>query len=67
MEEAMNGKVVSSAGKHVYIGIDVHRSFFVASCLCDGEVVKRCRMPSTSEAVICIRPPTPMADPSLIS
>lgn len=43
---------VSYAGKRVYIGIDVHRAFFVASCMCDGEVVKRCRMPGTAEAVI---------------
>lgn len=48
----MNREVVSCAEKRVYIGIDVHRSFFVASCLCDGEVVKRCRLPAKSSAVI---------------
>lgn len=48
----MNSKRVSCDGKRVYIGIDVHRSFFVASCVCDGVVVKRCRMPSRAEAVI---------------
>ena len=48
----MNNKRVSYAGRRVYIGIDVHRSFFVASCICEGVLVKRCRMPSRSEAVI---------------
>lgn len=42
----MNSKRVSYAGKQVYIDIDVHRSFFVASCECDGVVVKWCRMPA---------------------
>lgn len=50
----MNSKRVSYEGKQVYIGLDVHRSFFVASCLCEGIVVKRCRMPSKSEAVISL-------------
>ena len=50
----MNERDVSYAGKRVYIGIDVHRSFFVASCVCEGAVVKRCRMPSRSEAVISL-------------
>ena len=47
----MNRERVSYAGKRVYIGIDVHRAFFVASCICEGVVVKRCRMPSKSEAI----------------
>jgi len=54
MEEAMNSRGVSYAGKRVYIGLDVHRSFFVASCLCDGFVVKRCRMPAEAEAVVSL-------------
>jgi hypothetical protein len=33
----------SYEGKQVYMGLDVHREFFVASCICDGVVVKRCR------------------------
>jgi transposase len=44
----------SYEGKQVYIGLDVHREFFVASCICDGVVVKRCRMPGTAEAVISL-------------
>lgn len=51
----MNSKGVSCAGKRVYIGIDVHRSFFVASCVCEGQVVKRCRMPSKSAAIISLK------------
>jgi transposase len=34
--------------------LDVHRSFFVASCVCEGEVVKRCRLGPSSEAVISL-------------
>ena len=44
----------SYEGKQVYMGLDVHREFFVASCICDGVVVKRCRMPGTAEAVISL-------------
>ena len=50
----MNARSVSFAGKRIYIGLDVHRSFFVATCLCDGAVVKRCRMPARAEAVITL-------------
>lgn len=50
----MNGERVSYAGKRVYIGIDVHRGFFVASCMCEDVVVKRCRMPAKAEAVISL-------------
>ncbi len=49
----MNLTSVSSDGdKPVFIGLDVHRTFFVATCLCDGVVAKRCRLPGTSEAVL---------------
>lgn len=48
----MNSTRVSYKGKRVYIGLDVHRSFFVASCVCEGDVVKRCRMEPRAEAVI---------------
>ena len=54
MEEAVNEERVSYAGKRVYIGIDVHRAFFVASCVSEGVVVKRCRMPPQSAAVISL-------------
>ncbi len=33
----------SYEGKQVYVGLDVHREFFVTSCICDGVVVKRYR------------------------
>src|SRR5512135_2559646 len=52
MEEAMDNTSVSHTGKIIFIGIDVHRAFFVLSCLCEGVVVKRCRIPSRAEAVI---------------
>ena len=47
-------KTTSYEGKQVYIGLDVHREFFVASCICDGIIVKRCRMPGAAEAVISL-------------
>lgn len=31
----------SCEGKQAYVGLDVHRQFFVTSCICDGVVVKR--------------------------
>ena len=40
--------------RQVYMGLDVHREFFVASWIYDGVVVKRCRMPGTAEAVISV-------------
>ena len=46
----------SYEGKQVYMGLDVHREFLVASCICDGVVVKRCRMPGAAEAVISLVP-----------
>lgn len=48
----MKAERVSNAVKRVYIGLDVHREFFVASCLSEGVVVKRCRMPARAEAAI---------------
>ena len=38
------------------MGLDVHREFFVASCICDRVLVNRCRMPGTAEAgIFCDR------------
>ena len=48
----MNSTSVSYTGKPVFIGIDVHRSFFVLTCLCEGRVVNRCRMPGKAASVI---------------
>ena len=50
----MNRERVSYAGKGVYLGIDVHREFLVASCVSEGCVVKSCRMPPKSDAVISL-------------
>lgn len=47
-------KTTSYECKQVYIGLDVHREFFVASCISEGVVVKRCRMPGTAEAVVTL-------------
>ena len=38
----------------MYIGLDVHREFFVTSCICDGVLVKWCRMPGTADGVISL-------------
>ena len=45
---------ITYEGKHVYIGLDVHRESFAASCICDGVVVKRSRIPGSAEAVISL-------------
>lgn len=47
-----NTGVLAYSGKQVFIGIDVHRKFFVSSSICEGVVVKRCRLPGSSQAVI---------------
>jgi len=44
----------SYEGTQVYMGLDVHREFFVSCCICDGVVGKRYRMPETAEAVISL-------------
>jgi hypothetical protein len=44
----------SYEGKQVYMGLDVHREFFVASCICAGVVVKRGRMPGPAGVVISL-------------
>lgn len=48
----MNSKSISYIGKKVSFGIDVHRSFFVVSAVTEGQLVKRCRMPSRGDAVV---------------
>ncbi len=50
----MKTPIISYAGKRVYIGIDVHREYFVASCMCEGVVIKRCRMPASAESIISL-------------
>jgi hypothetical protein len=47
-------KTTSYEGKQVWIRLDVNREFFVASCICEGVVVKLCRIPGTAEAVISL-------------
>jgi hypothetical protein len=47
-------KTARYEGRQVLIGLDVHKEFFVASCICEGVVVKRCRMPGMAEAVIAL-------------
>lgn len=42
----MNKAMVSYAGKDVFIGIDVHRRFYVITSICDGQVSKSCRIPA---------------------
>lgn len=48
----MNSKTISYVGKKVSFGIDVHKSFFVVSAVIEGELLKRCRMPSRGDAVV---------------
>lgn len=47
----MNTRTISYAGKKVSFGIDVHRSFFVVSAVCEGQLLKRCRMHPRGDAV----------------
>ena len=43
---------ISDEGKHVYMGIDVHRKSYTLTCRCDGMVVKRCHMPANPAALV---------------
>ena len=38
----MTRSSTSYHGKHIYIGIDVHRKSYTLTCLCEGLVIKRC-------------------------
>jgi transposase len=48
----MTRSSTSYHGKHIYIGIDVHRKSYTLTCLCDGLVVKRCHMAADSAALV---------------
>lgn len=43
---------ISYAGKRISIGLDVHKSFYVACAVFEGAVVKKSRMPAEPENVI---------------
>ena len=43
---------ISYCGKKVYAGIDVHRREYSVSCVCDNELVKKCRMAAKPEGLL---------------
>jgi transposase len=48
----MNTQKMTYIGRQVFIGIDVHKRTYTLGCLCDGNVVKRCRMPASPARLI---------------
>ncbi len=48
----MNKGKISYEGKKVSVGIDVHKEFYVVCVVCEGLVVKRCRMPAKAASVV---------------
>jgi transposase len=46
------GTEISYVGKKVFIGIDVHRKTYTVSCVSEGEVVKKCAMAASPEALL---------------
>lgn len=44
---------ISYSGKKVFVGIDVHRRSYVTTAICNGAVVKRCRMEADAEK-LCV-------------
>jgi hypothetical protein len=40
---------VSFEGRTVFLGIDVHREFFVVSALSEGQLIQTCRVPGRFE------------------
>ena len=52
LEERDMKTKITYEGKHVYMRLDVHSKSITSSCICDGVVVKRCRVPGSAEAFI---------------
>lgn len=48
----MNKSKVSYFGEKIFVGIDVHRKFFVVCVVLGGEVVKRCRVPGNGFSLV---------------
>ena len=48
----MTRSSTSYHGKHIYIGIDVHRKSYTLTCRCDGLVIKRCHMAADPTALV---------------
>ena len=48
----MNAETLTYADKKVFIGIDVHKSFYVVSAICEDELVKRSRMEARPNLLI---------------
>jgi len=45
---------VSYADREVFVGIDVHKSFFVVSAVCERELVLTCRVPAGAIHLLCL-------------
>jgi len=43
---------ISQIGSEVFIGIDVHKSFYTLAIISDGELVKRCQVPAEPQLLI---------------
>lgn len=48
----MNSRVPPFEVRLVSIGVDVHREFFVSSCVSGGTLLRRSRLPFSSKALI---------------
>ena len=43
---------IAYKGKKIAVGIDVHRKFFVVAAVCEGQLLKRCRLPANGVSVV---------------
>jgi transposase len=43
---------IAYSGKKVFIGLDVHRRTYTVSCICDGDLVKRCTMTANPQKLV---------------
>lgn len=41
------------AGKKVYLGIDVHKKHYSVTAICEGQVVKKDKLPAQPEGLVC--------------
>ena len=45
----MDEEKISYLEKEIFVGIDVHKRIYALCVVCDGQVVKRCRVPASAK------------------
>ena len=45
---------ISYRNRNVFIGVDVHRRHYTVSCICEGDLVKKCQMLAGPEYLLSL-------------